>query len=1102
VTTAGDFAEGVYARSAGTGAYGAVSVTATGDISTAGYIAEGVRATSTDGPVTVSLAGVTTLGDFSDGVYARSNGDGANGAVSVTATGDISTTGYDSDGVFAHSGGGSFGPVTVSVAGVSTTGDFSEGVHARSYGAGAYGAVSVTATGDMSTTGYDSDGVFARSTDGPVTVSVAGVSTSGDFSHGVHARTDGTGADGAVSVTATGDISTTGYDSDGAYASSTDGPVTVSVAGVTTTGDFAEGVFARSTGTGVDGTVSVTATGDISTTGYYSYGVLAISIGSGPVTVSVAGVTTSGDFADGVHAASTGIEASTGIDAFGTVSVTATGTISTTGYEAEGVYATSANGGPVTVSVAGVTTSGDLSEGVDARSYGTGAYGAVSVTATGAISTTGAIADGVNAYSTDGPVTVSVAGVTTTGAISYGVDANSGGTGADGAVSVTATGTISTTGAISYGVDASSTGGPVTVSVADVSTTGAISYGVRATSTGAGAYGAVSVTATGAISTTGAISDGIRVSGTTSSILITTTGSVNSGAAYSIFSVGATVDTVSVYGGLSGTSMLNAGNDAVTFFSTANIAALTLFDAGADTDALTFDGLVAEIDADEFVNFETATFTNGASIFSNGVGASLLSAPDGVSIINGSTLRLGDLDDILGSVFIESGSSLLAFGNSPGLNTITGDLHLAGLLDLTDGDPDDQTNVTGLLDGQGGTIALDVSFAPGATVESDLVTFGGDLSGIALISVNPVASALPAGAPPPLVSFGGSDLALIELAAPVEVDGLGYGLVEDSGSYFLELDGTVTGDVAGALALSAAITPIDREIFGDLGSRIGTGDALRRPGMADGGNAVWARIGGAYHDGSAGGGLAEVDFDMTQFFAQIGVDAFRTEAGDGSVVGSVMAHYGQADGDVDQDGGGAGANFDVDTYGVGLGVTWYAGDGDTYVDATGMLNFHDIDNDGENTDGMSYTFGLEAGTRVPMGDTLSLAPMGQVVYSRADIDDMSLASALLGSGISIEDPESLEARALMMLELEVGEGSSVQFGGGLAYEFMGKTETTFGNGTQIETDFGGLSGELAARGQVKVSDTVTVFGDVTGRHAFDSDGVDSFGGLIGVKIDF
>ena len=77
------------------------------------------------------------------------------------------------------------------------------------------------------------------------------------------------------------------------------------------------------------------------------------------------------------------------------------------------------------------------------------------------------------------------------------------------------------------------------------------------------------------------------------------------------------------------------------------------------------------------------------------------------------------------------------------------------------------------------------------------------------------------------------------------------GLDRLGGSYFRAVAG-VTAEVAGELALSAAFAPTTRDLFGDLGAGIGTGDALRRPGMAAGGGGLWARAGGTFHDGEAG----------------------------------------------------------------------------------------------------------------------------------------------------------------------------------------------------------------------------------------------------------
>lgn len=98
------------------GAHGTLGVTSTGFISTSGNNSAGIAARSNVSPVTVRANNISTLGDYAYGVYAT-NAIGGAGAVSVTGTGLITTAGYMSHGVFACSG---TGPVTVNVKDVST----------------------------------------------------------------------------------------------------------------------------------------------------------------------------------------------------------------------------------------------------------------------------------------------------------------------------------------------------------------------------------------------------------------------------------------------------------------------------------------------------------------------------------------------------------------------------------------------------------------------------------------------------------------------------------------------------------------------------------------------------------------------------------------------------------------------------------------------------------------------------------------------------------------------------------------------------------------------------------------------------------------------
>ena len=1138
VVTEGDFAHGVYAYSSGAGADGAVSVTATGVVKTSGYYAHGVLAASDDGPVTVNVNDVDTSDDYSNGVWALSGGSGANGVVSVTATGQITTDGAHAEGVLVSSAGGA---VTVTVVDVSTFGFESEGINAASSGSGADGAVSVTSTGTIFTNGDYAEGVRAFSSGGTVTVNVNDVTTNGDGSAGVWTESGGTGLNGAVSVTATGMIQTHGSNADGVYGYSEYGSVTVSVVDVDTAGSNAEGVNAfskygsvsvASTGTistygsyaegvsafskegsvtvsvvnvdtvgyeseGVDafskyGPVSVTATGTITTQGNYAEGVLARSDDDN-VTVSVNNVTTYGDHAEGVEARSFGS---------GTVSVTATGTIDTDGDYAEGVFATSSSGN-VTVSVNNVDTYGDFSDGVFARSYGSGT---VSVTATGTIDTYGNNAEGVYARSSSGNVTVSVNNVYTDGVNSEGVEARSNGA---GTVSVTSTGTIDTEGTGAEGVFAYSKSGPVTVSVKNVDTSGADSEGVEAISYGAGVNGAVSVTVSGDLYTSGAGSEGIWVRGASSNIVITSTGSVESDQDYSIFSYGSTTDTVKVYGDLIGTTQLNLGDDSVTFFSTADISQLGTTDAGGHTvgDALVFDGLAADIaDTSIFVNFETVTFTNGADMtidYGNN-GTYTLNGPDGIFISNGSTLKIGGDEILNGDVTIDGTSTLIANGSSPAYNTIIGDLNLAGTLDLTDGDPDDETHVTDNLNGSGGVIALDVSFGPSGPAASDLVSVEDDSTGTVYISVNPVATGDGYGGPP-LLTIGGSLGATVELlGGPLGVDGLVYDLYESGGEYRLLPTGAVTPDVAGAMGLAAAFAPINRDLFADLGTRIGTGDALRRPGHDKGKTrGIWGRAQASYHDGEAKSLVDDLDFDYTGYVVQLGADVFGSKSQKGGgFVASIMGNYQKGDGDIEQPGG-EGTTLDVKTYGVGLGGTWYSPSREYYVDVTGMMNWHDVETAGQTVDAMSYMAGIEGGARWTGSNKVAMGVMGQLVYSSTDIDDLKADSMVAGSSkISLDNVDSLEAKAGFLWEYGAGTGTTIQLNANLTYEFLNDAEVSFGNGLTVEDDKSGLNGELGLRAATVVGGNISLFGEVKGRTSLGSGDATSVSGQLGARIGF
>jgi uncharacterized protein with beta-barrel porin domain len=163
ITTAGSNASGIVASGSG-----AVTVTSTGNIATAGANANGIIAEgSGTGAVTVTSSGnITTAGNQAVGIYAA----GTSGAVTVTSIGNITTTGNYTNGIYATSAAA----VTVTSTGnISIAGGGAVGILA--VGAG----VTVTSTGNITTAGNNSFGIFAHSTGGPITVTIDSGTVSG-----------------------------------------------------------------------------------------------------------------------------------------------------------------------------------------------------------------------------------------------------------------------------------------------------------------------------------------------------------------------------------------------------------------------------------------------------------------------------------------------------------------------------------------------------------------------------------------------------------------------------------------------------------------------------------------------------------------------------------------------------------------------------------------------------------------------------------------------------------------------------------------------------------------------------------------------------------
>jgi len=286
----------VAASTLGKGDAGEVNITATGDLTfdgedSGGFPSGATSGVDTDakgnaGGVTISTNNLTlTNGAIVD---ASTFGQGNAGLVDITATGDLTFDGEDSGG--SSSGAtsgvdtdakGNAGGVTISTNNLTLTNGGRVG--ALTLGQGDAGSVDITATGDLTFDGEDSGGFPSGATSGvaPGAVGNAGgvtISTNNlTLTNGgwVDASTLGQGNAGLVNITATGDLTFDGENSEGFPSGATslvDTGAVGNAGGVTiftnnlnlTNGGY---VDASTLGKGDAGSVDITAIGDITIDG-------------------------------------------------------------------------------------------------------------------------------------------------------------------------------------------------------------------------------------------------------------------------------------------------------------------------------------------------------------------------------------------------------------------------------------------------------------------------------------------------------------------------------------------------------------------------------------------------------------------------------------------------------------------------------------------------------------------------------------------------------------------------------------------------------------------------------------------------------------------
>ncbi|MBA8862854.1 outer membrane autotransporter protein [Ochrobactrum anthropi] len=986
-----------------------------------------------------------------DGVTVITPGFGSNGAfatdgskINLTNT-TITTSGTGGYGIRIGSAGST---ATINNTAISTEGDSSNGAAAEN-------GANLSISGDRITTkGNSANGVYVAGSEAIATVIDATIITEGESAFGAQADDSGSLSVSGGSITTTGEnadgfvvfeggaatvngttITTTGDDANGVFLNGAGSTADINDVMISTAGKGAIGVEAES---GV--TLSLNG-GSITTAGESANGVSALF--GAAVTLNDTTITTQGGFATGVEASGSG----------STAKIT-NAMISTDGANANGAWAS--DGANLSINSGGITTIGDYAEGVsttkagstvwitDAKisTAGSTAYGVraedggtLSMSG-GSITTKGEAAYGILSKSADSTVTVTNTAIRTEGKIAVGFSAERG-----AKLSMTG-GSITTIGDGGLGIYTAGSGSTATITGTSISTEGANAHGMLIQDGGRVELQRHSNTGDGTlIQVSGAGSNGIIVE---ENALVSTNGAtvlVTGNGAGVLASDGGRVDLAQTFVKSTTGAALKAQSGEGTF----NLSDGTtvqgengiLFSGAAGSSAtITADGnvtLIGDMVVDQATD-DGKTFAAAGTLQAD--------------LKNGSAWK-GAASGVTGAS-IDGTSNWLMTGSSD-VGTLTNN----GTIAFDAANPY-KTLTAGSLAMDGGSFLLNTELNKGgAASKTDRIVVTGDATGNGVINIrnNGGTGALTGtGATDGIqvVSVGGASDAEFKLGSAAIVGIYDYQLKKADGqNWYLQSEGKDvvnppadpvdpkppvdpgpgTGHVVDIvpgynIALSAAqnhvLTSLDT-----FHERLGE---LRAEDLQDGYHAWMRGIGktGSYSPKSITAYNGH-GFDMTTAGVQIGADYSKSDvfvAGDKLTIG-MFGEYANSSFDVR----GRTADGSISSKGLGGYATWQQkapterkpGTG-AYVDAVVKQDWLDFGVSAKSVSGFDLQSGykgkattasIEAGYDFDLGNDVVLQPQAQLTWSKVKADSFTDSYGIAVHG---QEAESLIGRAGVRLE--------------------------------------------------------------------------------------
>jgi outer membrane autotransporter protein len=204
-----------------------------------------------------------------------------------------------------------------------------------------------------------------------------------------------------------------------------------------------------------------------------------------------------------------------------------------------------------------------------------------------------------------------------------------------------------------------------------------------------------------------------------SAVSILNEGTITGVTGYAIRLAGNFNDTIIDTGTINSNVDMGDGNDSMIVRGTAVISTIPVLDGGSGSnDSLTFDAWAGRPGA-SIINWEKINLTN----------ASTVDLPNSTDSSNPLSIAFTTLT-------IDSTSTLLADGDSPGFYTLVGDINNSGTISLSDKlDAGDRLTINGNYVGNSGTIKLDLNASAGT---SDKVVISGTANGTTNVVLNTI----------------------------------------------------------------------------------------------------------------------------------------------------------------------------------------------------------------------------------------------------------------------------------------------------------------------------------------------------------------------------